>query len=59
MRIEVPVPQDDEREWRELLRYGERRARELGIRAEDVERLIAEYRAEAGSSGAGTSSSPG
>ena len=46
MRIEAPVPQDDDREWRELLRYGERRARELGIRPEDVERLIAEYRAE-------------
>ena len=53
------MPQDDDREWRELLRYGERRARELGIRPEDVERLIAEYRAEVGSSGTGTSSSPG
>ena len=50
MRIEAPVPQDDDREWRELLRYGERRARELGIRPEDVVRLIAEYRAEVGSS---------
>ena len=51
MTTKMPPPQDDDREWRELLRYGERRARELGIRPEDVERLIAEYRAEVGSSG--------
>ncbi len=38
-------------EWEELFQYGERRARELGIRPEDVERLVAEYRAEAGSPG--------
>ena len=35
----------DDREWRSLLRYGQRRARELGISLEDVERLLEEYRA--------------
>ena len=29
----------DDREWRSLLRYGQRRAREMGISPEDVERL--------------------
>ena len=38
-------------EWEELFQYGERRARELGIGPEDVTRLVAEYRAEVGSSG--------
>lgn len=36
----------EEREWRELLLYGERQAREAGIEPEDVSRLVAEYRAE-------------
>ena len=36
----------DDREWRSLLHYGQRRARELGIAPEDVERLLDEYRAE-------------
>ena len=40
----------DDREWRRLLDYGERRARERGIDPEDVERLIDEYRAEADAS---------
>jgi CopG family transcriptional regulator/antitoxin EndoAI len=33
-----------EQEWRSLQRYGTRRARRLGIREPDVERVIAEYR---------------
>ena len=33
-------------EWRELLQYGEQRARELGIGPEDVAALVEEYRAE-------------
>lgn len=36
----------DDCEWQRLLDYGERRARELGIGPEDVERLVDEYRAE-------------
>lgn len=36
----------EDREWREVLEYGEQRAREAGIEPEDVSRLIAEYRAE-------------
>lgn len=36
----------DDCEWQGLLDYGERRARELGIGPEDVERLVDEYRAE-------------
>ena len=35
----------DDREWRSLLRFGQRRAREMGISPEDVERLLEEYRA--------------
>ena len=35
----------EEREWRQLLRYGEQRTRELGISPQDVERLVEEYRA--------------
>jgi CopG family transcriptional regulator/antitoxin EndoAI len=34
------------REWRGLARYGQRRAEELGITPDDVERLIDESRAE-------------
>ena len=37
----------EECEWRQLLRYGEQRAREQGIGPEDVTRLVDEYRAEA------------
>ncbi len=33
-------------EWRDLLQYGEQRARELGIGPEDVGALVEEYRAE-------------
>ena len=34
----------NDREWRSLLRHGQRRAREMGISPEDVERLLEEYR---------------
>ena len=40
----------EECEWRQLLRYGEQRAREQGIGPDDVARLVDEYRAEVGSS---------
>ncbi len=33
-------------EWQQLLRYGERRARALGIGPEDVSSLVDEYPAE-------------
>jgi CopG family transcriptional regulator/antitoxin EndoAI len=36
----------EEREWKEIFRYGEQRARELGLTPDDVERLVDEYRAE-------------
>ncbi len=36
----------EDREWRQMLRYGERRAREQGIGPEDVESLVSEYRDE-------------
>ena len=36
----------EECEWRELLQYGEERAREKGIGPEDVADLVEEYRAE-------------
>ena len=39
-----------EREWRELFRYGEERARENGIGPENVARLVEEHRAEVGPS---------
>ena len=38
----------EEWEWRELLEYGEQQARQASIEPEDVARLVAEYRAEAG-----------
>ena len=38
----------EECEWRQLLQYGEERARELGIGPEDVADLVEEYRAEVG-----------
>ena len=44
--------------WQRLLDYGERRARSLGIRPEDVERLVDEYRSEADASTGSTASSP-
>ena len=46
----MPREPEDAREceWRQLFRYGEERAREFGIRPEDVARLIEEYRAEVG-----------
>ena len=40
----------EECEWRQLLGYGEGRARERGIGPEDVANLVEEYRAEAGQS---------
>ncbi len=40
----------EECEWRQLLQYGEERAREKGIGPEDVARLVEEYRAEVSSS---------
>ena len=39
----------EECEWRQLLQYGERRAREQGIGPEDVTSLVEEYRAEVSS----------
>ena len=36
----------EECEWRQLLQYGEERAREKGINPEDVAELVEEYRAE-------------
>ena len=35
-------------EWRQLLQYGEQRAREMGIGSEEVADLVEEYRAEVG-----------
>ena len=40
----------EEWEWRQLLRYGEQKAREKGIGPEDVAGLVEEYRSEVGSS---------
>ena len=37
-----------ESEWQEIYRYGQQRAHEQGLKPEDVERLVDEYRAEAG-----------
>ena len=39
----------EECEWRQLLQYGEAKAREKGIGPDDVSRLVEEYRAEVGS----------
>ena len=36
----------EEHEWRQLLQYGEQKAREEGIGPEDVARLVDEYRSE-------------
>ena len=38
----------EECEWRQLLRYGEEKARERGIGPEDVAPLVEEYRAGTG-----------
>ena len=40
----------EECEWRQLLQYGEEKARERGIGSEDVAGLVEEYRAEASQS---------
>ena len=40
----------EECEWRQLLRYGEQRARAQGIGPEDVAPLVDKYRAEVGAS---------
>ena len=40
----------EECEWRQLLQYGEERAREKGIGPEDVAGLVEGYRAEVSSS---------
>ena len=40
----------EECEWRQLLQYGEERAREQGLGPEDVSDLVEEYRAEVGQS---------
>ena len=40
----------EECEWRQLLQYGEERARALSIGPEDVADLVEEYRAEVGQS---------
>ena len=37
----------EECEWRQLLQYGEERAREQGVGPDDVAGLVEEYRAEA------------
>lgn len=37
----------EDREWRQLYRYGEQRARQQGRVAEDVDRLVEDCRAEA------------
>ena len=42
----------EECEWRQVLKYGERRAREKGIGPEDVGPLVEEYRGETGSTAA-------
>ena len=39
----------EECEWRQLLQYGEERARKKGIGPEDVADLVEEYRIEVGS----------
>ena len=36
----------EEQEWKQLLQYGERKAREEGIGPEDVARLVEECRSE-------------
>jgi CopG family transcriptional regulator/antitoxin EndoAI len=36
----------EEREWRQILRYGERKAKEKSIAPKDVEDLVDKYRSE-------------
>ena len=45
---EAVVRHIEECRWRQLLQYGEGRARTLGIGPEDVADLVEEYRAEIG-----------
>ena len=45
---EAVVRYIEECEWRQLLQYGEERARTQGIGPEDVTDLVEEYRAEVG-----------
>ena len=45
---EAVVRYIEECEWRQLLQYGEERARTLGIGPEDVADLVEGYRAEVG-----------
>ena len=40
----------EECEWKQLLQYGEQRAREKGIASEDVASLVENYRSEVNSS---------
>ncbi len=40
----------EECEWRQVLQYGEEKAREKGLGPEDVARLVEEHRAEVSSS---------
>ena len=47
---EAVVRYIEECEWRQLLHYGEERARAQGIGPEDVAGLVEEYRAEASQS---------
>lgn len=37
----------EDQKWKRILKYGEKKAREMGIKEEDVERLIDEHREEA------------
>ena len=43
-----PLRQMEEEPWREILHYGEHRAREQGLGPADVARVVEEYRAEGG-----------
>ncbi|MDE2939465.1 MAG: ribbon-helix-helix domain-containing protein [Chloroflexota bacterium] len=45
---EAVVRYIEECKWRQLLQYGEGRARALGIGPEDVANLVEDYRAEVG-----------
>ena len=49
-RREAVLRYIEECEWRQLLQYGEERARAQGIGHEDVVGLVEEYRAEVGQS---------
>jgi len=44
----------EEQEWKEIYRYGERKAREKGIKKEDVDRIVHEYREEKRKAKSGT-----